>query len=204
MTKNKLVYGVGINDADYKVTRREYIDGKSRQTWLCPFYRTWKHMLERCYCESFQKRYPTYYGCKVTEEWHLFSRFKEWMQSQDYIGKQLDKDFLSEGNKVYCPENCIFISAELNKFLGDRKFSTGNAMTGISWVKRLSKFQAMCNNPFTGKNEHLGLFNCAENAHVAWKSRKHKLACYYAEMNDDARIVTALLNKFSEERAVYL
>ena len=48
----KLVYGVGNNDADYVVQKRETIgcaDGKTKQNlvWECPYYRTWVDMLAR-------------------------------------------------------------------------------------------------------------------------------------------------------------
>ena len=46
MKNRKLVCGVGINDADYVVTKQEtigYVDGKQKQKliWRCPFYKTW-------------------------------------------------------------------------------------------------------------------------------------------------------------------
>ena len=33
----KLVHGVGVNDADYNVTKRERVNGKWKTTWICPF-----------------------------------------------------------------------------------------------------------------------------------------------------------------------
>ena len=49
--KIRLVYGVGISDADYFVTRKE--NGKT--VWRCPYYRTWTHMLERAYSDKLKK-----------------------------------------------------------------------------------------------------------------------------------------------------
>ena len=70
----KLVYGVGINDADYVVQKYEtivYVNGKRKRrlVWICPFYQSWKHMLQRCYSNKFKERNPTYEGCSVSEEW---------------------------------------------------------------------------------------------------------------------------------------
>ena len=53
-----LIFGVGVNDSDYVVYPT--IDGKRV---ACPFYFTWKSMLQRCYDPKFQKKYPTYKGC---------------------------------------------------------------------------------------------------------------------------------------------
>jgi len=72
--KNKLVCGVGINDADYEV--QPIINGKRV---MCPFYAKWVGMLERCYSEKFQNKWPTYIGCYVILDWIYFSNFKYWM-----------------------------------------------------------------------------------------------------------------------------
>lgn len=44
----KIVRGVGINDADYNVAVT--VDGVKR---YCPYYRTWSNLLSRCYSEKF-------------------------------------------------------------------------------------------------------------------------------------------------------
>ena len=68
----KLVYGVGINDADYVVRRMKTIkvNGKRKQklVWECPYYRVWKAMLQRCYSIKTQDKNPSYKGCSVSEE----------------------------------------------------------------------------------------------------------------------------------------
>ena len=45
--KSKKVYGVGINDADYKT--QTFSDGA---VISCKYYKTWKDMLMRCYSEN--------------------------------------------------------------------------------------------------------------------------------------------------------
>lgn len=106
------VCGVGINDSDYVVQKKETIKGidgkrKQRLVWICPYYRAWQSMLVRAYSKSYHKRRPTYIGCSVSEEWKTFSNFKSWMEGQVWEGKQLDKDLLVEGNKVYSEETCV-------------------------------------------------------------------------------------------------
>lgn len=100
----KLVYGVGNNNADYAVEKKEtigYVDGKQKRklVWVCDYYRTWKSMLKRCYSAKYQERCPTYKGCTVSEDWLVFTNFRDWMMAQDWEGKQLDKDLLFEGIK---------------------------------------------------------------------------------------------------------
>jgi hypothetical protein len=108
--KESLVYGVGINDADYQVSTRD----KNGKEWRCPFYKTWKNMLARCYSPAFQRNQPLYKGCSVDERWHRFSHFKSWMLEQDWEDKQLDKDMRFEGNQVYGPDTCQFLSRRDN------------------------------------------------------------------------------------------
>jgi len=139
MKIRKLVYGVGINDADYVVQRNEtiYVNGKRtrKQVWICPYYQAWKSMLERCYSIKYQERQPTYRGCSVSEEWLTFSVFKSWMEKQEWEGMQLDKDILFEGNKLYSKETCVFVSSVVNIFTTDRGASRGEWLIGVNWSK---------------------------------------------------------------------
>jgi hypothetical protein len=66
--KDRKVYGIGINDATYPLTRHEKFNGKDRIVWTCPYYIAWKDMLRRCYSELDLKRQPTYRGCSVCDE----------------------------------------------------------------------------------------------------------------------------------------
>ena len=162
---SKLVYGVGINDADYVVERKEtigYVNGKQKQklVWYCPYYRVWSHMLERCYSPKYQEKYPTYKGCSVSEEWLTFSNFKRWMECQDFEGMQLDKDLLFNDNKVYSKETCVFVSSMVNSFTTDRGNDRGEWLIGASWHNGEGQFRSQCSNPFTKKGEHLGYFTC--------------------------------------------
>lgn len=195
--RTTLVYGVGINDSTHNLITTEYVNGKRKTVWLCPFGQCWKKMLERCYSRKFISRNPTYDGCSVCEEWKLFSSFSAWMQSQDWQGKQLDKDILNPGNKIYSPENCIFVSAKLNSFFTDRSADRGDWPIGVCLNKRRGKFQGSCRNPFTGKREYSRYFDHAETAHQYWLSRKHELACQYAETQTDERIIMALRSRFA-------
>lgn len=190
------VYGVGINDADYVTQRNVVVGGKQKMDWRCPYYNIWAHMLQRCYSEPYHKRYPTYVGCTVAEEWKTFSNFKAWMEVQDWKGKQLDKDLLAEGNKEYGPDTCVFITRVVNLFMTDRGADRGDLPLGVSLTA--GKYQARCRNPFTKKQEYLGLFSCPQEAHLAWRVKKAEHARRLAEEQTDERIKKALLERYPE------
>ena len=189
---SKLVCGVGVNDANYTV--KPTVGGKRLR---CPFYRTWCSMLMRCYDAKYQSAYPTYIGCSVCDEWLFFSNFKAWMEQQDWIDKELDKDLLVKGNKVYSPELCVFVDRVTNGFTVDSLASRGDWPIGVYFNNVKGKFHAHCSNPFTKKNENLGYFTCPEQANLAWRKRKHELACILASKQKDQRVADALRLRYN-------
>lgn len=183
----KLVCGVGVNDASYAVN--PLINGKQVMCWI---YKKWKSMIHRCYDSKIQARQPAYIGCSVCEEWLTFSNFKLWMEAQDWQGKELDKDILTAGSKIYSPETCVFVDGNLNKFTESSLASRGEHPLGVDLHKKSGKFRARCSNPFTNKIDHLGLFTNQEQAHNTWRKRKHELACQLADLQTDPRVAKAL------------
>lgn len=192
MKIKKLVFGVGVNDAGYTV--QPTVNGERS---LCQFYRAWSQMIGRCYDANLQDRMPTYIGCTVCAEWLTFSNFKKWMETQSWQAKQLDKDLLVKGNKCYSPETCVFIDKVINTFMTNCDASRGEWPIGASFHKPSGKFRAACRNPFTKKLEHLGYFTCQEQAHLAWKKRKHELACQLADLQTDERVAAALRLRYA-------
>lgn len=189
--RKKLIYGFGINDADYPVDPRP--GGIERDP--CKFYVRWHSMIQRCYSETYQNKYPTYKGCSVCPEWKYFSKFKAWMETQDWQDKELDKDLLVKGNKVYSPETCVFISPTLNYFLNDQKSSRGDLPLGVTKVTcKAVRYQARCN--YIGKTIYLGSYDTAEEAHLAWLVKKAEFANLFAEKETDQRIINALLTRY--------
>ena len=187
----KLVYGFGTNDADYVVNP----SGHGTEGRLCPFYSVWAGMLERAYSAKCKVKNPTYLDVTVCEEWHRFSVFKAWMEQQDWEGKQLDKDILIVGNKVYGPETCCFVDKSVNSFLTDSKSSRGEWPIGVSYHKMHRKFQARCRNPSAGKSHTLGYYSTPSEAHLAWAKYKLELAKNLAK-NLPMNIGNALIKRF--------
>jgi hypothetical protein len=185
LSRRKLILGVGVNDANYLTQTN--INGKKT---ICPYYSKWRGMLSRCYSEIELKKYPSYIGCTVCDEWKLFSNFKEWMKSKDWQGNHLDKDILQQGNKVYSAETCVFVSCEVNLLLIDRGGDRGEWPQGVVYHKQKGKFQAQCR--VNGKNKYLGLFNTPESAHDEYKRVKYKEISRVA-MKLEGRLRDALL-----------
>lgn len=191
MSPKKLVCGVGINDADYAVRPVTSVNGPRLD---CPYYRTWKSMITRCYSKEYHKKFPTYIGCEVVEEWHRFMTFRGWMMQQNWNGKQLDKDILFKGNKVYGPDTSVFVSREVNMFLLDSAKSRGVYPLGV-YCSVPGKFVALIHE--AGKGQYrIGTYSTSEEAHQAWKSAKHILAAKLAEKQDDPRVAQALLTRY--------
>jgi hypothetical protein len=125
-----------------------------------------------------------------------FSNFKSWMETQDWEGKELDKDLLMEGNKVYSPDTCCFVSVKVNSFLNKKFASRGQLPLGVSKVRK-NKYAAQCSNPFkTNSSQYLGYYDSAEEAHLVWKRKKHEYACILAELEKDERVKAALLTRY--------
>ena len=198
IAKNKLVHGVGINDADYYV-RRDVTEGGNKVIWKCPFYTRWLNMLTRCYYENYQKKYPSYKGCFVCEGWLRFSNFRAWMVQQDWEGKELDKDLLTSSNKEYSPETCIFVSKEVNRFMTEVKSSRGLYPVGVNFHKDSGKFASSCKDVSTGKRKHLGLFTTPEEAYQVWLAFKLEQAYTLADRQTDKRVAEALIVRYKND-----
>lgn len=167
LKKQTLMCGVGINDADYVVAPR--INGKVLR---CPVYRAWSNMLHRCYSQKVHAERPGYIGCSVDKEWLTFSKFRAWMDTQDWKGRCLDKDILHPGNKIYGPSHCVFVTSQINTLLIDHAADRGPYPIGTYFHKAAGKFQAYINK--YGKRCYIGLFPTPEDAHEAYVIEKVK------------------------------
>ena len=182
----KLIYGVGLNDAIYPV--RPTINGKDV---FCPFYAKWTHMIERCYSNLCHPKQQTYIGCSVSKEWLLFTRFRAWMIRQEWEGLTLDKDIINPGNKIYGPETCCFVSQSINKLLCNSEGSRGDYPIGVSLHKSSGKFRAMVR--INGKQKYLGLFDTPEQASAAYLKAKSAHILEIAQKQSDPRVKNGLI-----------
>jgi hypothetical protein len=187
----RLTYGVGINDSDY-------VTQCSSTRKICPYFLAWKNMLKRAYCKIERLNRPSYHGTSICDEWLRFSNFKVWMDSQDRSGKQLDKDLLFAGNKIYSPETCCFVSREINTFLTDSAATRGNLLIGVCIHKNTGKFMAQIRAQSKGR-EYIGIFDSELDAHEAWRKRKHEIALQLAAQQTDPRTAKALSTRYLKE-----
>lgn len=176
LTKNKKVFGVGINDYEGVVrTLGKTIDS----------YRHWKSMLERCTSE----KYSWYKDCSVCNEWLYFSNFKKWFDDPANGYKEgycLDKDILFKGNKIYSPCTCCFVPPEINTLIVKRKALRGECPIGVT-KRRNGKYVAQMQK--YGKLQRLGTYLTKDDAFYVYKKTKEEYIKEVAQKYfDDGKI----------------
>lgn len=110
------VYGVGFMGDGIHQSRS---NGK-----VNPAYKSWTHMLERCYSEKLHAAHPTYLNCSVSSEWESFQVYADWyFDNYPKDGKEyaLDKDILIKGNKLYSSSTCMFVTKGENTIAATAK-----------------------------------------------------------------------------------
>lgn len=190
--KRKPIFGVGVNDAPYKI---KYTN-EAGKSYLCPFYQRWKNMLQRVYYPTTHKERPTYIECSVESTWLHFMNFRAWMKTQNWANKVLDKDLLVQGNKHYGPDTCVFVSQELNTLLTLRGNARGDYPLGVTLKKDNGKAYLYARCSVYGKRISLGFFNTAQEANNAYKKAKLAHIADLAANEPDQKIKAALLRLF--------
>ena len=168
------VYGVGISGTKYPPTINGVITKE---------YDLWQSMLQRCYSDIYKKKYPTYEGCEVSNNFKSYEYFYEWCNKQIGFSNKnwhLDKDLLVKGNKVYSESACVFIPAEINSLLIKCTASRGENLIGVYWDKKGKAFVAKVSKS-KGKQEYLGHFKTEIEAFNAYKQTKENFIKEQAE-----------------------
>ena len=184
------VYGVGfIGKGRFKA-----YDGNGKPT-KC--HTVWKSMHTRCYDPKYHEKEQSYKNCTVCEEWHNYQVYAKWHDENYYeVDNELmalDKDILCKGNKIYSPENCVFVPQSINNLFIKSDKSRGKYPIGVN--KKGNKFQARLNKD--NKHIHLGTYDTVEEAFLAYKKAKE---AYIKEMAEkykgkiDHRAYEALMN----------
>lgn len=172
---HRLLYGKGyIGVGPYEQT----VNRKSTRE-----YDMWRRMFDRCY----SGRQSAYNDCEVCEEWWNFQNFAQWYQDHYYEvpGQvmQVDKDWLSVGNRVYCPENCCIAPHLINDcLLTHSKTNYQGLPQGVSPTAS-NRFRARCS--IEGYRKNLGTYDTASEAWEAYKNCK-------------IQYVESLANKFKD------
>lgn len=154
-------------------------------------YKMWCNMLYRCYDEKFKVNQPTYKDAIVCNEWHDFRNFREWVLTQDYKDKELDKDILTYDCKIYSPETCVFISKKINQLLVFAYNSKGKMKTGVT--KHQGKYLSQASYGYgKGERKYLGVYDTENEAHEAYIRFKSGYIKELAE-NEPDRIKNGLI-----------
>ena len=184
------VYGIGILGTKYPISE----GGQDTKE-----YTLWKNMLQRCYSNTYKKKYPTYESCEVSNKFKSYEYFYEWCNKQigfNCDNFDLDKDLLIKGNKVYSESTCVFIPQEINTVLIKSTASRGEHLIGVCWSKTANAFKAQVNKG-KGRREYLGYFKTELEAFNAYKKAKEVFVKEQAEKwksQIDERAYNALMN----------
>ena len=161
------VYGVGY----IGVGDSEMYDENGKLTHC---YQTWRNMLKRAYDPKYHEKYPTYIDCEVCPKWHNYQVFSRWYYKKYYEIPGcvicLDKDILNKGNKIYSPENCVFVPQHINLLFVKSDGIRGELPIGVSYHKQSGKYSAQLH--INNAKKHLGLFSTPEQAFQAYKTAK--------------------------------
>jgi hypothetical protein len=173
-TSTRMIYGAGIDD----------FDGTTKKKG-CPFHRRWRNLIARVYSGS----EADYEDCEVCCDWLTFSKFRDWMASQDWDGKELDKDILHLGNLLYSPERCAFVDPRLNRLFRRYPNNKSGLPRGVSKQARFVALEIV-----DGKRVEIGRFDDPISAHFAWVTARMNTLIEIASTQSDP-IRSAIINR---------
>lgn len=161
------IYGIGYpGDGEFKTRTNGELNRD---------YSVWRGIFDRCYMEPRPLKFASYSECTVHPEWHNMQNFCNWYRDNYIEDYELDKDIISQGNKVYGPDTCIFVHPLVNSFFSNSRVSRGDSLIGSSFNHTLGKYESYCSDTFTGKKVNLGLFDSQVDANKEWVKYKKRL-----------------------------
>lgn len=165
------VYGKGYIGEGRYVTVIEK-NGKQNKA-----YKTWSHMLERCYSSN-RDKFRSYDCCTICDEWLNYQNFAEWFEYNYYEIDDdemcLDKDILCKGNHIYGPDKCVFVNRKINSLFVNHSEQRSNLPLGVHQYYKKGKYRALCSNGY-GKMLNLGLFDSITEAFNKYKKCKESV-----------------------------
>ena len=161
----KSVCGVGyIGVGNYSSRENNKISKK---------YSVWAGMIERGHNIKLKEKQPTYKDVTVCKEWHNFQNFAQWFDEnwkpymQDW---QLDKDILCPTCKIYSPETCCFVPAEINSLFVKSNATRGEYPIGVHFDREKLKFVAQLR--INKGQAFKGYYKTSEEAFEVYKTAK--------------------------------
>lgn len=174
---HKSVSGVGyFGEGTYSSTRA---DGTRKKTKT---YEKWVHMIRRCYDND--EKYRLYSDCMVDSRWHNFQNFANDCEKLGYdklfeLGYEIDKDLLSNGNKIYSIDTVIPLPQCVNSFLANRL--DGKNTSGATGVCKNDRYKKkwIARLYFDGKEIFNERFEDFNDAVIAYNNKRSEIANVY-------------------------
>ena len=160
-------------------------------------YRIWVGILDRV----FDGKLKSYDKVSISDEWLSYENFEIWYNKNIYnIGNEkmcIDKDILSNENKIYSEDTCIIIPERINNMLIDFY----NKETGLTYRDRVKKYEVSCRD-FDGKKKYLGYYENKDDAILVY--RKFKINTIIEVINSykdklPKNIYDLIINKFLQD-----
>jgi hypothetical protein len=162
-------------------------------------YHIWQGMKQRCYNPNTWIKRPHYQGCFVHDDWKdNFQQFAEDYTSMVGYGlpnRQLDKDILVNGNKVYSKDTCILVPQDINILFTSCKNVRGQYPVGIYYDLRQPHYMARIRKH--GQRVFIGRYHTVEEAFHVYKTAKEQHIKDMANLYKhelDPRAYDALMN----------
>lgn len=176
-----MLYGVGITDVDYIVNK-------------CPFYLKWQQVIRRCDSTEYTLKRPNL-SADISDDWRYFSKFRKWMEEQEWQNKEIDKDLLIRGNRLYSAETCLLVDTVVNTFINEFRTKQSDLPIGCSRQKN-GKIIVQVKDWESGQRVYVGTFDSVDLAKRAYYETKHRFAVRLAETQTNEKVVNALLTRY--------
>jgi hypothetical protein len=137
-----------------------------------------------------------YNGVSVSGEFLNPQLFCDWAVAQKGwgLGYHLDKDLLQGGNRLYCPNLCVFLPKEINYQIRPKYLQNGRKL-GVYFGEKAGKFFSALG--IEGKDVFLGCFKTEDEAHEVYCKAKENYVKILAEKYKetiDGRAYDALMS----------
>ena len=140
-------------------------------------YKLWVNIMTRCDNEDYKKARPVYKDVIICDEWKYYPNFKEWFNEHWYVidgeRTELDKDIINKGNKIYSPDNCVFVPQRINSLFTKRNSKRGDLPIGVTSRNYNNNIYYYSTVSINGKNIAKS-FKTVKEAFQDYKFRKER------------------------------
>lgn len=180
----KLIKGIGVNDSQYKVTRRDGL-----VLTKCPYYSRWISLINKCANTDFT----------ICDDWLTFSKFRKWMEKQNWEGdRRLNLTLFR--TKHYSPETACFLTRRASCAFDDKSYQKSQYPTGVTYLKDRRIYNAQCSTE--GIQCTIGYSKTEAGAYKMYIDFKHAHMLVIASEHEGA-VKAAMLTFADELLSVY-